>query len=98
MGKKCCSPQNLVGGHALMLSKTSRSVRGLRIRSCQQKKFSKFNITKMLPSKEGEKSEEDREGKLPNLYSLDRPKDVVSGVTDVSSASRLLIFSPHCVL
>jgi hypothetical protein len=55
----------------------------LKIRSCQQRKLSKFNITKMLPSKEGDKNEEDRDGKLPNLYSLDRPKDVVSGVTDV---------------
>lgn len=50
----------------------------------QQRTLKKLNITKMLASKEeqGQERKED-EGRLPNLYSLDRPKDVLSGVTDV---------------
>jgi hypothetical protein len=58
----------------------------LRLRSLQQRKLSKLTLPKMLQSKEGkEDSEEEvKEGKFPNLYNLDRPKDVVSGVTDVT--------------
>jgi hypothetical protein len=59
----------------------------LRLRSFQQRKLSKINIPKMLQSKEAKEDNEEnvKEGKFPNLYSLERPKDVVSGVTDVTS-------------
>lgn len=68
-----------------------RSAGHIRFRFRQQRTFNKFHISKMLPSKEGQENKEEGEAKLPNLYSLDRPKDVLSGVTDVALSLNFLI-------